>query len=329
MRFENRNESRGDEQTGPDVSRRTRGAGAKTRNGATGRWGRDVGQSDGGPQGSRAGRPGAVPQGFSRPNQPGTGQRNPSGAGRSGAASASISVRQLTRVYEVPGRKDARVLALDGVDADFPEGSFTAIVGASGSGKSTLLHCMAGLDEPTDGRVTMLGSATSEMKPAKRATFRAQHVGFVFQEYNLIASLTAAENVSMPSRFAGRTLSKGQIDAALDAVGLRRRANLKPHQLSGGERQRVAIARVMASEPRIVFADEPTGALDLDSSGIVLDWLRQLASRGTTVVMVTHDVEAAALADSVAVMSGGRLATWSNCRDAQRIADLVHAARAR
>lgn len=329
MRFENRNESRCDEQTGHDVSRRTRGAGAKTRNEATGRWGRDVGQSDGGPQGSQAGGPGAVPQGFSRPNRPGTGQRDPSRAARSGAANASISVRQLTRVYEVPGRKDARVLALDGVDADFPEGSFTAIVGASGSGKSTLLHCMAGLDEPTDGRVTMLGSATSEMKPAKRATFRAQHVGFVFQEYNLIASLTAAENVSMPSRLAGRPLSKDQIDAALDTVGLRRRANLKPHQLSGGERQRVAIARVMASEPRIVFADEPTGALDLDSSGVVLDWLRQLASRGTTVVMVTHDVEAAALADSVAVMSGGRLATWSSCRDAQQIADLVHAARAR
>jgi hypothetical protein len=244
-------------------------------------------------------------------------------------ATASISVRQLTRVYEVPGRKDAQVLALDGVDADFPEGSFTAVVGASGSGKSTLLHCMAGLDEPTSGRVTMLGSATSQMKAAKRATFRARHIGFVFQEYNLIASLTAAENVSMPSRLAGRPLSKDQINAALDAVGLRHRANLKPHQLSGGERQRVAIARVMASEPRIVFADEPTGALDLDSTGVVLDWLRQLASQGTTVVMVTHDVEAAALADSVAVMSGGHLATWSNCRDAQQIADLVHAARAR
>lgn len=244
-------------------------------------------------------------------------------------ATASISVRQLTRVYEVPGRKDAQVLALDGVDADFPEGSFTAVVGASGSGKSTLLHCMAGLDEPTSGRVTMLGSATSQMKAAKRATFRARHIGFVFQEYNLIASLTAAENVSMPSRLAGRPLSKDQINAALDAVDLRHRANLKPHQLSGGERQRVAIARVMASEPRIIFADEPTGALDLDSTGVVLDWLRQLASQGTTVVMVTHDVEAAALADSVAVMSGGHLATWSNCRDAQQIADLVHAARAR
>ena len=329
MRFENQNEPHGDEQTGPDVSRRSRGAGAEMQNGATRRWGRNARQPDVGRHSSQVSGPGGVPQDFSQPNQPRTGQRDPSRAGRPGAANASISVRQLTRVYEVPGRKDARVLALDGVDADFPEGSFTAIVGASGSGKSTLLHCMAGLDEPTGGRVTMLGSATSEMKPAKRATFRAQHVGFVFQEYNLIASLTAAENVSMPSRLAGRTLSKGQIEAAVDAVGLRHRANLKPHQLSGGERQRVAIARVMASEPRIVFADEPTGALDLDSSGVVLDWLRQLASRGTTVVMVTHDVEAAALADSVAVMSGGRLATWSSCRDAQRIADLVHAARAR
>ena len=186
-----------------------------------------------------------------------------------------------------------------------------------------------GLDEPTAGTVTTLGTVTSGMKPAKRARFRAKHTGFVFQEYNLIASLTAAENVSMPAKLAGNPLSKKGIRAALEAVDLAHRADLKPHQLSGGERQRVAIARVMASHPRIVFADEPTGALDLDSTGVVLDWLRQLASRGTTVVMVTHDVEAAALADSVAVMSGGRLATWSSCRDAQRIADLVHAARAR
>ena len=222
-------------------------------------------------------------------------------------AAASISVRRLTRIYEVPGRKDARVIALDGVDADFPEGSFTAVVGASGSGKSTLLHCMAGLDEPTGGRVTILGSATSEMKPAKRATFRARHVGFVFQEYNLIASLTAAENVSMPSRLAGHALSKGQIDAALDAVGLRHRANLKPHQLSGGERQRVAIARVMASEPRIVFADEPTGALDSGNSRVVLGALREMGEGGTTVVIVTHDPAIASSADRVAFMSDGRI----------------------
>ena len=240
----------------------------------------------------------------------------------------SIFVRGLTRIYDVPGRDDARVVALDHVDADFPTGSFTAIVGASGSGKSTLLHCMAGLDQPTSGQVSMLGTATSELQPAKRAAFRAANTGFVFQEYNLIASLTAAENVSMPSRLAGNPLPDSQIRESLEAVGLGHRANLKPHQLSGGERQRVAIARVMASQPRIVFADEPTGALDLDSTGLVLDWLRELASRGTTVVMVTHDVEAAALADSVAVMSQGRLAEWSTTRDARVIAELVHTVRA-
>ena len=240
----------------------------------------------------------------------------------------AISVRGLTRVYEVPGRRDARVVALDGVSADLPAGSFTAVVGASGSGKSTLLHTMAGLDEPTGGQVSLLGTVITSMTPAKRAAFRSRNVGFVFQDYNLIASLTAAENVSMPSRLAGHPLGKGQIVAALEAVGLADRAGLKPHQLSGGERQRVAIARVMASQPRIVFADEPTGALDLSSAALVLDWLRRLTEQGATVVMVTHDVEAAAKADAVAVMSQGHLVQWTSCRDARQIAELVHAARA-
>lgn len=241
--------------------------------------------------------------------------------------SPAISVRALTRIYDVPGRKDAQVVALDGVDADLPQGSFTAVVGASGSGKSTLLHTMAGLDEPTCGQVSLLGTVITSMTPAKRAAFRSRNVGFVFQDYNLIASLTAAENVSMPSRLAGHPLGKGQIVAALEAVGLADRAGLKPHQLSGGERQRVAIARVMASQPRIVFADEPTGALDLSAGQVVLDWLRRLAEQGATVVMVTHDVEAAAQADAVAVMSSGHLVAWSETRDAAHIAELVHSAR--
>ena len=239
----------------------------------------------------------------------------------------AISARGLTRVYDVPGRKDAQVVALDGVDVDLPAGSFTAVVGASGSGKSTLLHILAGLDAPTGGQVSLLGTTITSMTPAKRAAFRSRNVGFVFQDYNLIASLTAAENVSMPSSLAGRPLGKGQAVAALEAVGLAERADLKPHQLSGGERQRVAIARVMASRPRIVFADEPTGALDLNAGQVVLDWLRRLAEQGATVAMVTHDVEAAARADAVAVMSGGRLIAWSDSHDAARIAELVHSAR--
>lgn len=239
----------------------------------------------------------------------------------------AVQVRGLTRVYEVPGRRDARVQALKGVDMDLPAGTFTAIVGASGSGKSTMLHCMAGLDQPTTGRITLLGTALGDLRPAERAAFRARHVGFVFQDYNLIASLSAAENVSMPARLAGARVERSHALAALARVGLEHRADLKPHQLSGGERQRVAIARVMASRPSLVFADEPTGALDLESGGVVLDWLGQLARQGATVVMVTHDVEAAASADAVAVMSQGRLATWSASRDARQIAELVHASR--
>ena len=135
----------------------------------------------------------------------------------------AISVRGLTRVYEVPGRRDARVVALDGVSADLPAGSFTAVVGASGSGKSTLLHIMAGLDEPTDGRVSLLGTTITSLTPAKRADFRSRNVGFVFQDYNLIASLTAVENVSMPSRLAGR--GAGRPRRAQAPSALRRRAS--------------------------------------------------------------------------------------------------------
>lgn len=243
------------------------------------------------------------------------------------ASASAVRARGLRRVYEVPGRREARVTALDGVDMDLEAGSFTAVVGASGSGKSTLLHLVAGLDEPTAGQVSLLGTTITSLAPARRARFRSANVGFVFQDYNLIASMTAEENVSMPSRLAGHPIAPDQARQALQVVGLADRAGLKPHQLSGGERQRVAIARVMASAPPIVFADEPTGALDLASGRLVLDWLRRLADGGTTVVMVTHDVEAAARADCVAVMDRGRLATWSSARDAATIAGLVHRVR--
>ena len=226
----------------------------------------------------------------------------PPGPGSS--SPVAIRLRGLTRVYEVPGRQDARVTALDHVDADLPEGSFTAVVGASGSGKSTLLHCVAGLDEPTDGQVTMLGALTSGMRAAERARFRARHVGFVFQEYNLIASLSAADNVSMPSRLAGRPLSDAQTRAALDAVGLAHRAGLKPHQLSGGERQRVAIARAFLKDAPVLLLDEATSALDGANEAAVTRAMEEL-SAGRTVVVIAHRLSTIRRADRIVVLVDG------------------------
>lgn len=199
------------------------------------------------------------------------------------------------------------MVALDAVTLAIPAGSFTAVVGASGSGKSTLLHCLAGLDRPTSGVVTLLGTDLDGLSEGRRAAFRAASVGLVFQDYNMVSSLTAADNVGLPARLAGRRPTSGAVAAALTRVALAERARMRPHQLSGGERQRVAIARVMLSAPPIVFADEPTGALDADSARVVLGWLRGLADAGTTVVLVTHDEDAAAWADSVLVMRAGRV----------------------
>lgn len=243
------------------------------------------------------------------------------------ASSPPLSAHDLTHVHQLPGRRDAQVTALDHVSVEFPERSFTAVVGASGSGKSTLLHCLAGLEQPTSGEVSMLGRSLTGMKPAARARFRAGNVGFVFQDHNLVPSLTAAQNVALPSRLAGTPLSAERTTAALAAVGLADKADRAPRQLSGGEQQRVAIARVMATRSRIVLADEPTASLDLASGREVLAWLRALPEHSATVVMVTHDVEAATLADSALVMSEGRLVAHTRSRDPREIADLVHATR--
>ena len=227
-------------------------------------------------------------------------------AGLGSTSPVAIRLRGLTRVYEVPGRQDARVTALDHVDADLPEGSFTAVVGASGSGKSTLLHCMAGLDEPTSGQVTMLGALTSGMRAAERARFRARHVGFVFQEYNLIASLSAADNVSMPSRLAGRPLNGAQTQEALDAVGLAHRAGLKPHQLSGGERQRVTLARAYLQDAPILVLDEATAQADPASERDIHQALSRLAA-GRTVIIIAHRLSTIRDADQILVVDAGRI----------------------
>ena len=224
-----------------------------------------------------------------------------------GSRPPAIEVRALRRDFTVPGRRRERVTAVDGVDLALPAGSFTALVGASGCGKSTLLQCVAGLDRPTDGEVRLLGAVTSALRPRAAARFRADHVGFVFQDDNLVTALSARDNVALPRRLRHRPLPRAEVDAALERVGLTDRARQLPDRMSGGERQRVAVARVLASRPGLVLADEPTAALDVDAGARVLTWFHELTQAGTTVLMVTHDATAAASADAVLVMAAGRV----------------------
>ena len=262
-------------------------------------------------------------------------------------APPAIEVAGLTRVFRVQGRRNADVTALNGVNLALPAGSFTALVGASGCGKSTLLQCIAGLDIPTAGTVQLLGTRTSSLRPRPASRFRARHVGFVFQDDNLVTSLSARDNVALPGRLRRRPLSRNAVDNALERVGLSDQTRHLPHQMSGGERQRVAIARVLASRPDIVFADEPTAALDVAAAATVLDWLAELAggpgavpgavpaSAGSsspvqqpaTVLMVTHDAAAAARAQHVLVMDAGRLVTSLPGGDPAAVSDAVLSAR--
>ena len=250
----------------------------------------------------------------------------------------AIEVAGLTRVFRVQGRRNADVTALNGVDLALPVGSFTALVGASGCGKSTFLQCIAGLDVPTAGTVQLLGTRTSSLRPRPAARFRARHVGFVFQDDNLVTSLSARDNVALPGRLRRRPLSRSAVDDALERVGLSEQARHLPHQMSGGERQRVAIARVLASRPDIVFADEPTAALDVVVAATVLDWLAELAGgpgavpaapapKPATVLMVTHDAAAAARAQHVLVMDAGRLVASLPGGDPAAVSDAVLSAR--
>jgi putative ABC transport system ATP-binding protein len=220
----------------------------------------------------------------------------------------AASARDLTRVY---GKGDAVVHALRGVDLDLPAGRFTAIMGASGSGKSTLMHCLAGLDVPTEGRVSVAGVELETLDDNALTTFRRDHVGFVFQSFNLLPMLTAEQNILLPLDLAGRKRAAGtreRFDLVVDTLGLRDRLSHRPSELSGGQQQRVAIARALATNPAIVFADEPTGNLDSTTSAEVLGFLRRsVRELGQTVVMVTHELEAAAYADDVVVIADGRI----------------------
>ncbi|SJN15600.1 ABC transporter [Microbacterium esteraromaticum] len=197
------------------------------------------------------------------------------------------------------------VPVLRGVSFTVPRGTMMSIVGPSGCGKSTLLFCLAGLDPVTAGSVQLLGSDLGRLRSGALARLYRDRVGFVFQSYNLVSALNARENVVLPKRLAGQRADLDHADVVLNSLGLSERTRASVNQLSNGEQQRVALARVMANAPELVFADEPTGALDSASSRLVLGKLREHASEGRTVVMVTHDLDAASLADHVLVMRDG------------------------
>jgi putative ABC transport system ATP-binding protein len=228
-----------------------------------------------------------------------------------------------TKVY---GTGDAAVRALDGVDVEFEAGRFTAIMGPSGSGKSTLLHCLAGLDTLTGGQVFLGDVDLSAVSEKELTRIRRDRIGFVFQAFNLVPTLTAIENITLPMALGGRDPDAAWVDRVIDTVRLRDRLRHRPSELSGGQQQRVAVARALASRPDIVFADEPTGNLDSRSGAEVLGFLRNAADEfDQTIVMVTHDPNAAARADRVVFLADGRIVSEIVAPTADAILDRMRA----
>jgi len=219
------------------------------------------------------------------------------------ATATAVAARALTRRY---GSGESAVDALRGVSLEVPAGQFTAVMGPSGSGKSTLMHLLAGLDRPTSGSVRIGDEEISDMADRRLTKLRRKHIGFVFQSFNLLPTLTAEENVTLPLAIARVKPAKEDVDALLARVGLTDRRDHKPSELSGGQQQRVAIARALIARPTVLFADEPTGNLDSASGTAVLQLLRDAVDLdGQTTVMVTHDPRAAAAADRVVFLADG------------------------
>jgi putative ABC transport system ATP-binding protein len=209
---------------------------------------------------------------------------------------------------KIYGSGETAVRALDGVTVELPGGCFTAIMGPSGSGKSTLMHCLAGLDSVTAGQVYIGEVELSTLSDKELTLLRRKRIGFVFQAFNLLPTLTALENITLPMALAGRAPDRDWLDRVIDIVGLRDRLRHRPSELSGGQQQRVAVARALASRPQIIFADEPTGNLDSRASAEILQFMRTAVSDlGQTVVMVTHDPVAAGYADTALFLQDGRI----------------------
>ncbi|RAG81664.1 ABC transporter ATP-binding protein [Streptacidiphilus pinicola] len=238
---------------------------------------------------------------------------------RTAAARAS----DLSKVY---GSGDTRVTALDHVSVDFYRGEFTAIMGPSGSGKSTLMHCMAGLDSVSAGSARIGDVELNGLKDKALTKLRRDQIGFVFQAFNLLPTLTALENITLPMDIAGRKVDKAWLDRVIATVGLADRLGHRPSQLSGGQQQRVACARALASRPEIIFADEPTGNLDSRSGAEILGFLRSsVRELGQTIVMVTHDPVAASYADRVVFLADGRIVDELHAPTADSVLDRMRA----
>jgi len=220
----------------------------------------------------------------------------------------TAGVVQLLSVRKVYGKERSGVVALDGVTAGFGKGTFTAVMGPSGSGKSTLLHCAAGLDRPSSGSVLFGERDLATMREVELTRLRRDAIGFVFQAFNLLPSLTVEQNVTLPLKLAGRMADPNLVRTVIGEVGLGDRRKHRPSELSGGQQQRVAIARALVTQPEVIFADEPTGALDTRSARDVLGLLRDAKNvAGQTIVMVTHDPMAAAYADRVLFLADGKV----------------------
>ncbi|WP_405983088.1 ABC transporter ATP-binding protein [Streptomyces sp. NBC_00158] len=221
------------------------------------------------------------------------------------AQAVAARATQLSKVY---GQGETQVVALDNVSVDFAQGQFTAIMGPSGSGKSTLMHCVAGLDTFSSGSVRIGDTELGSLKDKQLTQLRRDKIGFIFQAFNLLPTLTALENITLPMDIAGRKPDKQWLDNVVNMVGLSGRLSHRPTQLSGGQQQRVAVARALAARPEIIFGDEPTGNLDSRSGAEVLGFLRNsVRELGQTVVMVTHDAVAASYADRVIFLADGRI----------------------